>query len=309
MIQDKSDQPDHTGEQQDATSIIRGCAARLSDAGLHFGHGTDNAYDEAAHLVLHVLSLDPGCDEKSLRMPVSRSNKKAINELVKKRIDTRRPAAYLTGKTWFAGLEFLVDERVLVPRSPIAELIGDRYQPWIADDNVDRILDLCTGSGCIAIASAMAFPRAQVDGSDISADALDLARSNVSLHKLDERVRLIESDLFANLAGKKYDIIVSNPPYVSIAEHAELPDEYHCEPDLGLLAGNDGLDMVRTILVEARQYLNDSGILVVEVGATQALLEHAYPHVPFTWLELRRGGSGVFVMSADELDEYAPHFG
>ncbi len=308
MIQDQSDHPKHAGEQQDVIAVIQSCAVHLSRAGVFFGHGTDNAYDEAAHLVLHVLSLDPWCNENSLRMPVSRSQLTAIDELLQKRIDTRKPAAYLTGKTWFAGLEFLVDERVLVPRSPIAELIGNRYQPWIADDRVHRILDLCTGSGCIAIASAMAFPTAQVDGSDISADALDLARSNVSLHKLDERVQLIESDLFAGLAGEKYDIIVSNPPYVPVTEHAELPDEYHREPDLGLVAGDDGLDIVRTILVEARQYLSDSGILVIEVGETQALLEKAYPHVPFTWLEFAHGGSGVFVMSAGELDEYAPHF-
>ena len=308
MIQDKSDKSDHAGDEQDVVGVIQGCAARLSDADVYFGHGTDNADDEAAHLVMHVLSLEPWCDENSLRMPVSGSQRAEINDLVQKRIDTRMPAAYLTGKTWFAGLEFMVDERVLVPRSPIAELIGNRYQPWIAGDRVNRILDLCTGSGCIAIASAMAFPRARVYGSDISADALDLARDNISLHDLAERVQLIESDLFVGLDGEKYDIIVCNPPYVPIAEHAELPDEYHREPDLGLVAGDDGLDIIRKILAEARQHLNDSGILVVEAGATQVLLEKAYPRVPFTWLVFAHGGGGVFVMSASDLDEYAAHF-
>jgi len=275
---------------------------RLDSAGLAFGHGTDNARDEAAALVLFVLQPGsyPEVHEPGQAVPVELA-RRAI-ELIEERIRTRKPAAYLTREAWFAGLPFYVDERVLVPRSPLAELVENRFLPWVYPDRVSRILDLCSGSGCIACACAEAFPQAYIDAADVSADALAVAGMNIRRHGLGQRVTPVASDLFSGLAGRRYDIIVSNPPYVPRSELAGLPDEYRHEPALGLAAGDDGLDAALGILRNARPHLTGGGILVVEVGYSQPALEAVLPDIPFTWLEFEYGGEGVFLLERAQLD-------
>lgn len=240
-------------------------------AGLHFGHGTDNAWDEAAWLVLHALGLPVDEIDQNLDLRLTEIDKINVISLLRARVEQRRPAAYVTGEAFFAGLKFFVDERVLVPRSPIAELIEEGFEPWIEAPRVRRVLDLCTGSGCIGIACAVAFPRARVDLSDVCADALVVARKNVRRHNLERRVRVIESDLFEGLDGKRYDIIVSNPPYVDEASMRALTAEYRHEPDVALRGGPDGLELVSRILNEAGNHLNPGGLLVVEVGGSDTM--------------------------------------
>lgn len=291
-----------------AMDFVRWGTSRFNAAGLHYGHGTDNALDEAVALVLHALHLPHGFPDRLLETRLTPMEKADVYRLLAQRVDERIPAAYLTGVTWFAGLQFKADARALVPRSPIAELIEARFEPWINPDDVNAVLDLCTGGGCIAIACAQAFD-AHVDAVDLSPDALALARANVALHGVEEAVTLHEGDLFAPLPrNARYDIIVSNPPYVDAADMAGLPDEFRHEPALGLAAGDDGLDIARRILAQAGAHLSGHGILVVEVGNSAAALADAYPDVEFTWLDFARGGEGVFLLTAAQLREYAPRF-
>lgn len=287
---------------------IRWGASRFNEAQLFFGHGTDNALDEALALVLHALQLDHGLPADYLQARVTRAESERIVELFHQRIDRRVPAAYLIGKANFAGLEFFVDDNVLIPRSPIAELIGEGFAPWLDAEHVGSVLDLCCGSGCIGIACAYAFPSALVDLSDISPAALDIATRNIERHRLEDRVRGVRSDVFENLSGETYDLIVSNPPYVSIAEMAILPEEYRHEPELALEAGDDGMDIVARILAEGAEYLRPGGIMVIEVGASAELLMARYPAVPFLWLDFEHGGDGVFLLTAEQLEEYREFF-
>lgn len=283
-------------------------ASEFESASLYYGHGTDNALDEAAYLAFFALNKEPDYSDKSLDADLSQENIEAVNALFKKRIESRQPAAYLTHEAWFAGIPFYVNENVLVPRSPIAELIEEQFQPWIKPEKVNRILDLCTGSGCIAIACALAFPNSEVDAADISKKALEVAEKNKSTHKLGDRLNVIESDLFSNLQGRRYDLIVSNPPYVDAEDMANLPDEYKHEPELGLTAGDDGLDLVIPMLRDAIDYLNPEGILIVEVGNSEEALAEKFPEVPFMWLSFEYGGEGVFMLDANEIKKHHETF-
>ncbi len=288
--------------------LIRWGASRFTEAKLAFGHGTDNALDEAAALAFHSVHLRHDLPAAYLDARLTGTEKEAIFALFQRRISERLPAAYLVGESWFAGHAFYVDPRVVIPRSSIAELIEQHFHPWLEFDRVLRILDLCTGSGCIAIACAHAFPEAEVDGVDISPDALAVAARNVAQHDLAARVKLHQSDLFAALdPGKRYDLIVSNPPYVSPAEMAHLPEEYRHEPSLGLDGGGgDGLALVMRILADAWQFLTRDGVLIVEVGASAPALIRRLPQVPFTWLEFERGGDGVLLLTGQQLHEFRP---
>ena len=283
--------------------FVRRGASLFNEAGLFFGHGTNNALDEALQLVLHVLHLDHSLPQSYLDARLTSDEKKQVLELFQRRIRERIPAAYLTGKAWFAGLEFDVSSDVLVPRSPLAELIEEQFSPWLEASEVNAVLDLCSGSGCIAIACAYAFPQAQVDAVDISEAALKVARANVDKHHLRERVAVIASDLFEQLPLRQYDLIVSNPPYVSSDEYRGLPPEYQHEPEIGLQAGDDGMDIVARILYEAAPFLAPGGIIIVEVGASADLLMARFPHIPFLWLEFEKGGDGVFLLTAEQLKQ------
>ena len=281
---------------------IERCARALARARIHFGHGTDNARDEAAELVFFCAGLAHDLGASAYGRPLTQRRLARIDGLLGARIASRQPLAYLTHRAFFAGLELYVDERVLVPRSPIAELILQRFAPWAEAKKVRRILDLGTGSGAIALASAKAFPRARVDAVDISAGALQVARRNARSLGLENRVSMIKSDYFDAVQGRRYDIIVSNPPYVGRLEMRRLPREYQHEPRIGLVSGADGLEAVRAIFTAARRHLADDGILVVEVGNTEKALQRAYPRLPFVWPEIAMGGGGVFLLRARDLD-------
>ena len=276
-------------------------AKRLYKAQVFFGHGTDNALDEAAALLAYVLKITGPFPTRTLQRRLRPAERSAFEALLELRIETRQPAVYLTGVTWFAGLPIKTDPRALIPRSPLAELIEREFRPWIDPSKVRRVLDLCTGGGCIALAVAHYLPQARVDGTDISAEALSLAQENRRALGLTRRVRWIESDHFSALKGERYDIIVSNPPYVGARELKALPDEYRHEPRLGLAAGRQGLDSVRVILEHAAAHLNPGGILVVEVGNTETAVRRTWPKCPFTWLEFERGGGGVFLLTREQL--------
>ena len=282
--------------------LMRFSVSRFSEAGLYFGHGSDNAWDESAYLLLHTLHLpldrlDPFMDAR-----LTSDERAAALHIIKRRITERLPAAYLTNEAWLGDCRFYVDQRVIVPRSHIAELLREQLSPWIDDPwAVGRVLDLCTGSGCLAILAAQAFPEARVDAVDLSPDALAVARRNVDDYQLGSRLRLVESNAFAGIAGERYDVIISNPPYVNAESMAALPEEYRREPELALASGEDGLDFVRIILKEAAAHLNPKGVLIVEIGNNQSELERAFPEQPFTWLDTAAGDQFVFMLHREDL--------
>ncbi len=286
------------------TDFIRWGGSLFQKTDVFFGHGTDNAFDEAKTLVFFVLKLSWQSPEYLFNSRITHSEKEEITELFRRRIETRKPVAYLTGESWFAGLKFIVNEATLVPRSPIAELIEQHYRPWVEPENVLTILDMCTGSGCIGIASLQACPNASVDLVDLSIDALKVAQQNVDKFDLQEVVNVIHSDLFENLKGKQYDLIVTNPPYVDQIEMDALPVEFKQEPQMGLAAGEDGLDLVRIILAEAAEHLTEKGTLIVEAGVSQYYMQQVYPELPLYWFEFEKGGEGVFAIQKSELDVF-----
>lgn len=300
--------PEVTSSLATLRDYIRWGASRFAEAKLVFGHGTASALDDAAALVFHTLHLPYNLSDSYLQSVLTLEERQAVVAVFDKRITERKPAAYLTHETIFAGLSFYVDERVLVPRSPIAELIEQRFAPWVEEGQVERILDLCTGSGCIAIACAYAFPDADVDAVDVSADALKVAEINVDKHQLTDELMLHQSDLFDALPDVLYDIIVSNPPYVGVEEWQQLPPEFHAEPEIGFVAGATGLDIVIRILAEAKDYLMPEGILVVEVGSSAETLQATFPNVPFYWLDFERGGDSVFLLTAEQVNDYHEDF-
>jgi len=282
--------------------MVRWAVTEFNRAGLFFGHGTDNAWDEAVQLVLPSLNLELQSNVSILQSRLTKRERKMLVDLIVTRIEQRIPVPYLTNSAWFAGLEFYVDERTLVPRSPIAELIEAKFQPWVTTPP-KRILDLCTGSACIAIACAYEFPDAEVDAVDLSEEALEVADINIQNHGVSEQVFPIQSDLFSGIANEKYDLIVSNPPYVDAEDMANLPDEYKHEPELGLACGDDGLDLVRDMLRQAADMLTDNGVMFVEVGNSQVHLQAAYPEIPFQWIDFSIGGHGVFVLTKAQLQD------
>jgi ribosomal protein L3 glutamine methyltransferase len=283
--------------------LVRWGASEFGRAGLHFGHGTDNALDESHHLVTWALKLPAELPAAYLDARVTGREREAVVRLLRRRVRTRKPAAYLTGEAWFAGLPFEVDERVLIPRSPIAEMVEAHFQPWLTAAP-RRVLDLCAGSGCIAVACAMAFPEARVDAIELDAHALAVLGRNLARHGVTGRVEAVRSDLFAKVPGRSYDLIVSNPPYVPTARWKGMPPEYHHEPKLALEAGRDGMDLVARILRDAPAHLAEDGLLVCEVGGSVPEFNRRFPKIPVIWPEFERGGDGVFVIARDDLVEW-----
>ena len=282
--------------------VLRFAVSRFNEAKLAFGHGTDNAFDEAAFLILHALHLPLDCLDPFLDARLTRAELGRVLDLIERRIVERTPAAYLTGETWLGELRFHVDARVIVPRSFIAQLIRSRFSPWLSDDvSIPRALDLCTGCGCLAVILALEFPEAQVDAADVSDGALTVARRNVHEYGLENRIELVQSDVFAALRGRRYDLIVANPPYVTDAAMAALPAEYRREPDVALAGGADGMDVVRRIVREAAEHLTEHGMLAVEVGHNRALAEAAFPELMLTWAETDGGEDRVFLVARADL--------
>lgn len=285
--------------------LLRYSLTQFYKANLFYGHGTDNAWDEAVYLASSAINLPPDINSAVLDAQLLRTERKRILELVQERVEKRIPAAYLTNQAWFCGIPFYVDERVIIPRSPMAELIEKEFSPWIQQpEQIERILDLCTGSACIAVASALYMPQVTVEAVDISKSALEVAQKNINDHQVENRVTAIHSDLFQKLNGKTYDIIISNPPYVGEKEFSMLPKEYSHEPEMALKAGKTGLEIVTNILKNAIKHLSPNGFLIVEVGDNEAALIDKYPKVPFTWLDFERGGGGVFLLTTEQLEKY-----
>lgn len=276
-------------------------AAELESAKLFYGHGTDNPQDEAAWLVLHAADAALDGTFQDWNRPLSPDQETRVMQILAARIGSRAPLAYVLGSAWFAGLEFEIDRSVLVPRSPIAELIIEHFAPWMHDSPNQTALDMCTGSGCIGIAMAVHMPWLKVDAVDISSAALAVAQKNVQKHGVESRVRLFQSDLFDRVPGGPYDLIVTNPPYIPASVLPQLPGEYRAEPELGLVSGSDGLDACLRIMLQAPGYLNAAGFLICEVGESEQRLTELLPGVPFVWLEFSQGGSGVFVLSRQDL--------
>ncbi len=288
--------------QKTVRELINEISFSFDEADLYYGHGTDNAFDEAVYLVFATLDIPFDIDDQALNEIVADADCQNIIERAQRRIKEKIPVAYLVNKAWFCGLPFYIDNRVLIPRSPFAELIESGFAPWVSNpEEIKRALDIGTGSGCIAIATAMALSSATIDAIDISEGALEVAKQNVEHYQLADRVNLIHSDLFNNLPPRQYDLIIANPPYVDQEDMEQLPDEFRHEPVSGLAAGPDGLDLVRTIIGEAKNYLNDKGLLIVEVGNSRPALEAAFPQLSFTWLEFERGGEGVFLLNKEDL--------
>ena len=284
---------------------LRWTTSQFAASGIFFGHGSDNPWDEAVQLILPALNLPFDAPKDLLSCKLTTSEKETLIAMLAARINERVPVAYLTNQAYFAGLPLYVDERVLVPRSPFAELINKKFDAWLdPEQEVTRILDMCTGSACIAIALAHAFEDAQVDAVDISYDALAVADINISNYQLNRRVFPIQSDVFSGVPGQKYDLIVANPPYVDAEDMGDLPEEFHHEPELGLASGDDGLDVTRTLLSEAAEHLTDNGWLFVEVGNSMVHMEAIYPEVPFEWIEFKHGGLGVFAINKQDLIDY-----
>ena len=282
--------------------LLRFAVSRYNEARLFFGHGTDNAWDEAVYLLLHSLHLPLDRLEPFLDAKLTSAERADLLHLIERRVKERLPVAYLTNEAWLGEFSFYVDERVLVPRSFIAELLREQLAPWVEDpDAVADVLDLCTGSACLAILAAHAFPAASIDAVDLSPDALAVARRNVADYDLAARIRLVEGNLFARLKSRRYDLIIANPPYVNAAAMATLPAEYRREPELALASGDDGLDLTRAILAGARRHLRPHGLLVVEIGHNREALEAAFPETPFTWLDTTAGDQYVFLLHREEL--------
>jgi ribosomal protein L3 glutamine methyltransferase len=299
---------DKTKEFSTPLDFLRFAISQGNAVQLYYGHGTDNVWDEMLSLVFETLHLPMELDSLFWLAKLTQEEKTLLTHRIEKRIINRVPVPYLINKANFCDLTFYVDERVIIPRSPIAELIKQQFYPWTEEFNVEKILDLCTGSACIAIACAHAFPDAMVDAVDISPGALEVAQTNCKIHQVEDQVQLIESDCFEKLKDKKYDIIVSNPPYVSTEEMQTLPQEYSHEPNLALEAQEDGLIIVKRILKDAPQHLTDHGVLIVEVGNSEAALVERYPNIPFTWLDFEHGGQGVFLLTAQQLTQYSDYF-
>jgi len=290
------------------SEVLNAIFQRFESAGLFYGHGTDNAWDEATFLVLHCLDLPLNSSTEVLEYRINREVLDTIHSLVEVRVIDRVPLPYITAVAWFAGMGFKADRRAIIPRSPIAELIENNFQPWYSGAGPEKMLDLCCGGGCIGVASAALNSQLHVDLVDLDTDALALAEENIAKHGVETRVKALQSDLFSALEGKRYDLIVSNPPYVDIEDLASMPEEYHHEPGLALGSGVDGLDLTRKILQQAAAHLLAHGLLVLEVGNSGRALEEAFPSVPFTWVDFERGGHGVFVMSKKELQLYRESF-
>jgi len=288
--------------------MLRWGASQFNGAEIFYGHGNDNAWDEAVALTMHAINLPIDSKAAITQSRLTVSERVAIIDLFKLRVDQRLPVAYITNCAWFAGMQFYVDDRVLIPRSPIAELIDESFEPYLQHKPVLRALDLCTGSGCIAIAMAHQFPDAEIDAIDLSIDALEVANINIFNHGLEDRVIPLQSDLLNEVLRERYDLIVSNPPYVDQEDMDSLPQEFIHEPEMGLAAGFDGLDLVKRILVDSLTCLNDGGILVVEVGNSQVHMQEQFPQVDFTWIEFGNGGHGVFALTKEQLQAHSEDF-